>query len=155
MSVPCYHSPALSPKLSRTKRPRHQMLGDPEPPIECHPACRLAPIIHVAHGHEKQCSVEISKPQIEALVRIVRSSGRRRRREELGERAEEEAGEEEGLLGEGEGVEVGESAGEVEWGEEEEGEAAVLETEVGGEGGGEGGEVVGVEVDQGCHDCFP
>lgn len=52
-------------------------------------------------------------------------------------------------------MEVGEGVGEVEWGEEEEGEAAVLEAEVSGEGGGEGGEMLGVEVDQGGHDCFP
>jgi len=59
---------------------------------------------------------------------MARGSRSRRVLEELGEGAEEEAGEEECLLGEGEGVEVGEGVGEVEWGEEE-GEAAVLEVE--------------------------
>lgn len=60
--------------------------------------------------------------------------------EEDVEMVEEEAGEEEGLLGEGEGVEVGEGTGEMEWRKEEEGEAAALEAEIGGKGAGEIGE---------------
>lgn len=51
-------------------------------------------------------------------------------------------------------MEVGERVGEVEWREEEESEAAMLETEIGREGVDEFGKAAGVEANERCHDGF-
>lgn len=76
-------------------------------------------------------------------------------KEKNGKGAEEEAGEEESLLGEGEGVEIGKGAREVVRGEEEEAQAPLLEPEVAGKGADEAREFGGVEAQQCSHyHCF-
>lgn len=83
-------------------------------------------VVGVAHGHEEDGCVEVRETQ--------GAGGPAQGGEEVLEGGEEMAGEEEGLLGEGEGVEVGEGEGEVDGGEEEEGEAAAVKADVGGQG---------------------
>lgn len=87
--------------------------------------------VGIAHGHEEDGGVEVNQPK------AVR--GRPGKDEQI-EVMEEEASEEEGLLGEGEGVEASESEREVWRREEEEDEAGANEAVIGGEGGDQGGE---------------
>lgn len=63
------------------------------------------------------------------------------------------AGNEEGFLVEGEGVEVVEGEGEEGAGGEEGGETTVVEVEEGGDGGGQGGDLWRGEGGECCHDC--
>lgn len=100
---------------------------------------------------------EEQKKRVEVTLWDGGREGRRREcgvaEEEAVEGGEEVAGDEEGLLREGERVEVAEGCGKEGWGGEDGGEAAVVAVAGGDEGVGQMGEVRGTEGGECSHDA--